>query len=192
MSELDGLQPHRYVVTGGPSAGKHKVFVHLRELGLPCTEGKPAREIYRQFKERLGRHLQTLDRPEYSAEVLKAFIAEYRNHGDGLRFYDRGIPDGLGWDRFYGTELSADLEQATRAYRYDGVFVLNPLDPFADEADVVGEEREIRRIHELIVEGYYDAGYDPIFVPADLAEIRVRTILANVSEESTRAELASG
>lgn len=182
MSEqsVDSALPIRYVITGGPTVGKQAVFDALKKKGLPCSEDEPARQIYRAFKERLGRHLQAGDRREYSAAVLKAFIAEYCAHKRGLRFYDRGIPDGYGWDRFFGLGPSTELQEASRAYRYDAVFVLDPLDTFEeDSGDVWAKDRELRRVHELIVQGYYDAGYTPIFVPADDADARVKFILVN-------------
>jgi predicted ATPase len=177
----DTALPTRYVVTGGPTVGKQAVFNALRNTGIPCTDGEPAREIYRAFKERLGRHLQAGDRREYSAEVLKNFIEEFCAHKRGMRFYNRGIPDGFGWDRFFGLGPSVELQEASRVYRYDGVFVLDPLDTFEDESgDVWAKDRELQRVHQLIVQGYYDAGYTPIFVPADDANARLKFILANL------------
>jgi predicted ATPase len=171
----------RYVVTGGPSAGKEAVLEAITAAGLPATEGEPAREIYRRHRQRLGRHLEVGDRREYSREVLHAFIAEYSAHKAGVRFYNRGIPDGYGWDAFFGLSPYPELEEATRIYRYDTVFVLDPLSTFEDETDVVfAKDREIRRVHELIVQGYYDAGYEPVFVPADDAEARLDFIRANL------------
>ena len=179
--------PQRYVVTGGPSVGKQAVFEVLQSRGYLCTEGEPAREIYRKFKDRLGRHLKVGDRREYSSEVLAAFIEEYCSHKNGLRFYNRGIPDGYGWDRFFGLGPSNELDVATRAYRYDAVLILDPLDKFQDETDVVwAKDREIRRVHELIIQGYFEAGYEPIFVPADSPEVRADFILANIKIEPER------
>lgn len=173
--------PRRYVVTGGPAAGKDAVLKELASMGLPTTEGEQAREIYRKHRQRLGRHLRVEDRREYSEEVLDAFIDEYCQHKHGMKFYNRGIPDGFGWDAFFGLGPSKRLEEACRIYRYDAIFVLDPLEKFEDESDVVwAKEREISRVHELIVQGYYDAGYEPIFVPADAADLRVKFILANL------------
>ncbi len=174
--------PRRYVVTGGPSAGKEAVIAEIQERGIPCTYGEPAREIYREHRDRLGRHLQVGDRRAYSRDVMDAFIAEYSEHTAGLRFYNRGIPDGYGWDAFFGLGPYPELEEASRVYRYDAVFVLDSLDDFDSEDDLVwAKEREIRRVHELIIQGYYDAGYRPVFVPADEAGRRVDFILANIS-----------
>jgi predicted ATPase len=173
--------PRRYIVTGGPSAGKEAVIAELQKREIPCTEGEPAREIYRKHRDRLGRHLQVGDRRDYSRDVLKAFIDEYCGHKFGLRFYNRGIPDGYGWDAFFGLGPYPELEEATRTYRYDAVFVLDPLDDFDSEDDLVwAKEREIRRVHELITQGYYDAGYRPIFVPADDPGRRVEFMLAQL------------
>lgn len=65
--------PRRYVITGGPSAGKEPVFARLLQMEIPCTEGEPAREIYRRHRARLGRHLQVGDRRAYSRDVLEAW-----------------------------------------------------------------------------------------------------------------------
>jgi predicted ATPase len=173
--------PRRYVVTGGPSAGKEDVVTELHARGIPATEGEPAREIYRKHRDRLGRHLQVGDRREYSRDVLEAFVAEYCDHKAGIRFYNRGIPDGYGWDAFFGLGPYPELEEASRLYRYDAVFILDPLDDLDSEDDLVwAKEREIRRVHELIIQGYYDAGYRPIFVPADESGRRVDFILVQL------------
>jgi len=178
---MKGERPRRYIITGGPGVGKASVFARLREDGYNCSRGEIAREIYRQFKERLGRHLEVGDRREYSLEVLRAFIAEFCAHKDGLYFSNRGIPDGFGWESFFGLAPSKELMEATRAYKYDGVFILDPLTKFGDEKDVVWtSERESSRVHQLIIQGYYDAGYNPLFVPVDVVEKRVKFILANL------------
>jgi predicted ATPase len=173
--------PRRYVVTGGPSSGKDDLIEAIHAAGIPCMKEEPGREIYRKHRERLGRHLRREDRREYSLEVLEAFIAEYISHKNGLRFYNRGIPDGYGWEGFFGLAPAPQLVDATRRHRYDAVFVLDPLDTFEDPDDIVwAKDREIRRVHELIVQGYYDAGYDPVFVAPDSATARLDFICANL------------
>lgn len=178
---MESLIPKRYVITGGPSVGKAEVFDELSSRGYPCSEGEIARAIYRDHKERLGRHLRAGDRREYSDEVLDAFVTEFISHKSGIYFYNRGIPDGYGWERFFGLEPSERLAEAIRAYRYDRVFILDPLTKFEDEQDVVWtSERESARVHQLIVQGYIDSGYEPIFVPVDFVNRRVKFILANL------------
>jgi predicted ATPase len=176
-----GEDPRRYVITGGPSSGKDDLIAVIHTAGIPCMADEPGREIYRKHRERLGRHLRREDRREYSLEVLAAFIAEYTAHTHGVRFYNRGIPDGFGWEGFFGLRPAPELEEATRLHRYDTIFVLDPLDTFEDPDDIVwAKEREIRRVHELIVQGYYDAGYEPVFVAPDSAEARLDFICSNL------------
>ena len=173
--------PRRYVITGGPSSGKDDLIAAIHAAGIPCMAEEPGRQIYREHRERLGRHLRREDRREYSLEVLKAFIAQYTAHKHGIRFYNRGIPDGYGWDAFFGLGPTPQLEEATRLYRYEQVFVLDPLDTFEDPDDIVwAKDREIRRVHELIVQGYYDAGYEPVFVAPDAATARLDFICSNL------------
>jgi ASC-1-like (ASCH) protein/predicted ATPase len=153
---VTGGPARRYVITGGPSAGKETVIEAIIKAGLPCSAEEAARNIYKAHRARIGRHLRREDRREYSREVLAAFVAEYTTHTSGVRFYNRGIPDGYGWDRFFGLEPYPELEEANRTYRYDTVLVLDPLDRFEDEQDVVwAKEREIRhkRYFDLIASG---------------------------------------
>jgi predicted ATPase len=171
----------RYVITGGPSSGKDDLIAAIHAAGISCMAEEPGREIYRKHRERLGRHLRRADRREYSLEVLEAFIAEYTAHKHGIRFYNRGIPDGYGWDAFFGLRPTPQLEEATRLYCYDAIFVLDPLDTFEDPDDIVwAKDREIRRVHELIVQGYYDASYEPVFVAPDSAAARLDFICSNL------------
>jgi predicted ATPase len=173
--------PRRYVITGGPSSGKDNLIEAIRVAGIPCMAAEPGREIYRKHRARLGRHLRREDRHEYSLEVLAAFITEYTAHKHGIRFYNRGIPDGYGWDAFFGLGATPQLEQASRLYRYDTIFVLDPLDTFEDPDDIVwAKDREIRRVHELIVQGYYDTGYEPVFVAPNSAAARLDFICTNL------------
>jgi predicted ATPase len=181
LAEAARADPRRHVITGGPSSGKDDLVEAIHAAGIPCMSDEPGREIYRRHRQRLGRHLRREDRREYSLEVLEAFVAEYTAHKHGIRFYNRGIPDGYGWDAFFGLRPTPQLEEATRLYRYDTVFVLDPLDTFEDPDDIVwAKDREIRRVHELIVQGYYDAGYEPAFVAADSASARLDVICANL------------
>lgn len=181
LGEAAAGGPLRYVVTGGPSSGKDDLIEAILDAQIPCMEAEPGREIYRKHRARLGRHLRREDRHEYSLEVLDAFIAEFAGHKHGIRFFNRGIPDGYGWDAFFGLGPTPQLEQANRLYRYDVIFVLDPLDRFEDADDVVwAQDREIRRVHELIVQGYYDAGYEPVFVPPNSAVERLDFICANL------------
>lgn len=181
LAAAAGEDPRRYVITGGPSSGKDDLIAAVHAAGIPCMKEEPGRDIYRKHRERLGRHLRKEDRRAYSLEVLEAFIAEYIDHERGIRFYNRGIPDGYGWEGFFGLKPAPQLEDATRRYRYDAIFVLDPLDTFEDPDDIVwAKDREIRRVHELIVQGYYDAGYEPVFVAPDSADARLDFICANL------------
>ncbi len=175
------MRPIRVVITGGPSVGKADVLSRLREKGHSVSTHEVGREIYRDFKQRLGRHLQREDRREYALAVLEAQVAEYRAHIDGLHFYNRGVPDGVGWERFFGLEPSPPLLTAIAQHRYDAVFVLDPIDTFEDEGDIAwASEREAQRVHQLIIQGYLDSGYRPIHVPMDFVDRRVRFVEANL------------
>lgn len=171
----------RVVITGGPSIEKKELFDELVRQGYECSSRDTAKEIYQAHKEKLGRHLQVGDRREYGLDVMHALIKEYTTHKKGIHFYNRGIPDGIGWERFFGLEPTDEIWRAIRAYRYDIVFILDPIEKFEDEADLIWANlREAARVHQLIIQGYIDAGYNPIFVPTDFVSKRVSFILSNI------------
>lgn len=69
-----------------------------------------------------------------------------------------GIPGGYGWDAFFELAPTPQLEEASRLYGYDAVFVLDPLATFEDADDIVwAKDREVRSVHELIMQGYDDS-----------------------------------
>lgn len=94
----------------------------------------------------------------------------------------RGIPDGCGWDAFFGLRPTPQLEEATRLHRYDAIFaryadfdemfahedvaLVNPL--------VTREEQlaNIRRIHppERDTLGVVAIGIELVNPPQTFAE----------------------
>ena len=102
-------------------------------------------------------HVDLLRVSDVVAGFLRAQFADLPRDSGIKQFL--GTPDGYGWEGFFGLKPTPQLEEATRHYRYDAIFVLDPLDTFEDPDDIVwAKDREIRRVHELIVQGYYDAG----------------------------------
>jgi hypothetical protein len=78
------------------------------------------------------------------------------------------------WNRLPGSTATTPCSSWTR------------LGDFASEDDLVfAKDREIRRVHELIIQGYYDAGYRPVFVPADEPGRRVAFMLAQLPVPAT-------
>lgn len=171
----------KYVITGGPAIGKTEVVKELRARGHKTSTREIARDIYHEFRTALGHHLTVNERQPYSATVLKEKVREYALHMAVDFFFDRGIPDGIGWDWFFGLEPPIDLLDAVATYRYDRVFILDPLHKYEQEDDEVwAKEREAQRVHQLIIQGYVDSGYEPIFVPLMPVDRRVDFILQNV------------
>jgi predicted ATPase len=174
-------KPKRVVITGGPLIEKRQLFDQLLAQGYQGSTGDTAKEIYQEHKDRLGRHLLAGDRREYGLDVMNALIKEYIAHKSGLYFYNRAIPDGIGWERYFSLEPTEEIWRAIRGYRYDIIFILDPVEKFEDEADVVWADlRAGERVHQLIIQGYVDAGYRPIYVPTDFVTKRVNFILSNI------------
>src|SRR4051794_26334759 len=94
-----------FVISGGPGSGKTTLLAELAKLGFPCAP-EVARQIIQEQMKSGGRALPWDDREQYTALTLRRSIESYLEHAGGtaLRFFDRGIPDTLGYARLIGLD----------------------------------------------------------------------------------------
>jgi predicted ATPase len=146
---------NRFVITGAPGSGKTPILRELVRLGF-IGVNEPAREIIAEQRAIGGNGVYDKDPQLFCDLMLERAIAGYRRlEGAGeAAFFDRGIPDMVGYAELFALDTSAALA-ASRQYRYAApVFVL-PAWP----------------------EIYVDLGYTIIEVPRDSVEKRTRFIV---------------
>ncbi len=104
---------------------------------------------------------------------------------DGPVFFDRGLPDIVGYRRLAGLPASAALEHACRTRRYHRRVFIAP--PWPEIYATDGERRqsisEAERTHDVMAEIYPALGYELVALP----RVALAERLAFV-----RARLASG
>jgi predicted ATPase len=152
----------RYVITGGPGSGKSSL---LRELSVG-NHSNFVPEIARDLFKILNK---------YEPEKLKdrAFVQNYietthiKNWVENpFGIFDRGLPDEIGYRKFFGEPISENLKKNCRNLRYDKVFFL----PFWEEIFINDEQRketleQAKTLEMLISLAYEDVGYELIIVP---------------------------
>ena len=164
------------IITGVAGGGKTTLINALRQYGFSCVP-EVAREVIADQIAIGGRALHQLD-PELFAEIMLSWeVRSYRQaaHLAGLVFFDRGIPDLVGYHRLMGLPVPVHVLAATTIYRYDPQVFLAPPWP---EIYVPDEERtqgfdEVMRTHEVIANAYLEHGYDLITLPKVSVEERV-------------------
>ncbi|MNI61889.1 hypothetical protein D3C73_1171810 [compost metagenome] len=92
---------------------------------------------------------------------------------DGPVFFDRGVPDVVGYLTLCGLPVPAHMERAAQHIRYDRRVFIAPLWPeiFGQDAERKQDLDEARRTFDAMAETYPRFGYELIELPkAPVAE----------------------
>lgn len=175
MSSL--ASPPWYVITGGPSSGKTTTVELLRARGFAVTHEQASDIISEELAK--GRTLLEVraDGDWFQREILKRQLHDEATlKVDETVFLDRGIPDGLGYERYLKLTPNPDLLSASNQARYRKVFLLEPL-PVVVDWNRHEDAQVQREIHDAIRATYLELGFELLDVPALSPEERVEFIL---------------
>ncbi|MDG4801933.1 AAA family ATPase [Micromonospora sp. WMMD980] len=161
------------VVTGGPGAGKTTLVDALRRAGHACV-AEAGRQIIQDQTAIGGRATHTRDSRLFAEVMLSWEIRSYRQAGrhPGVVFFDRGIPDLVGYHLLLGLPVPEHVTAAARLFRYHRRVFIAPPWPQIYTAD--GERQqdfaEAVRTHDAMVAAYTGLGYELCTLPrADVA-----------------------
>ena len=172
--------PPWYAVSGAPSSGKTTTVHLLASRGFRTTE-EQARAIITEEMAK-GRTLEEVrGAGEWFQEIIleRQLNLEAQLAPDEPVFLDRGIPDGLAYERCLGLSPNPALADASRMSRYRRIFVLDPLDFIADHGRIEDSETQAN-LHHAIRDTYRELGFDVVDVPVLSPEARVDFILERV------------
>src|SRR5215475_4720120 len=177
----------RFVITGGPGAGKTTILHALTERGYLCAS-ESARAIIR---ERLASGLSP--RPQlaqFGHEILQRDIARYQETRatDHPVFFDRGIVDALGiLDEQHAMSLG-EVEAYVRSFPYNHVVLLMPPWEAIYRTDAERDQTfaEAVQVCESLRMWYARWGYEPVEVPRMAIDHRVTFILQTIEDALTK------
>ena len=125
-----------FVLTGGPGSGKTTLIAALRRAGF-ATFVEAGRGIIRDQSSIGGTALPWSDRALFAELMLSWEMRSYRDaiEQKGPVFFDRGVPDTLGYLRLSGLPVAEHISAAAKRLRYNPrVFVAPPWpDIFAQD-----------------------------------------------------------
>ena len=173
-----------FVITGGPGGGKTALIDALRAQGEACV-AEAGRAVIRQQRASGGTALPWADRHAYWRAMFEKDLAAYRTAAaTGRRtFFDRGLPDLLGYAALAGLSPPASaLEEIEHARYADLVFAAPPWRQiYAQDAERKQDWAEAVSTYDAVTLAYADRGYRLLELPPDSVENRARFVLDAVA-----------
>ncbi|MFI8683478.1 AAA family ATPase [Brevundimonas diminuta] len=168
------IGPRRIVLTGGPGSGKTTLLEALATAGH-ATSPEAGRATIRRQQAIDGEALPWKDRALFAELMLDRELEAHARaeSADGSVFFDRGVPDVVGYLSLCGLPVPAHMERAAQDIRYDRRVFIAPVWPeiFGQDAERKQDLDEARRTFDAMAETYPRFGYELIELPrAPVAE----------------------
>ncbi len=174
---------NRFVLTGGPGAGKTTAIKELGARGYRCVP-EVARAI---IKARIEAGQGPRPDPKDFAGMI--FDSDVRNYGGSssteLTFFDRGAVDSLGMLEASGALSPSETEENLQRYTYNTtVFLLPPWEAiYRTDGERDQTFAEAVQVSESVISWYSRCGYELQDVPIGTVAERVDFILNAVANE---------
>lgn len=176
----------RTVITGGPGTGKTALVKELERLGYHCFH-EIIREMTLEAKEQensaLTNPLEFVKDPlGFNRMLLRERIAQFEDASKlqvSPVFYDRGIPDVLGYMDYFGQAYDAEFTDPCRLHRYDRVLLLPPWrEIYTRDNERMESFEQACGIHDSLEAAYRKFGYQVDSLEPGTIEDRVSQVLA--------------
>lgn len=172
-----------HVLTGGSGSGKSSIVAELKRQGHVCAE-EAGRGIVRQQVAIGGDGTPWQDRIKFRELLLSRSIDIFEGivETDRPVFFDRGIPETIGYCRFLGVPVPPHLRAAAALYRYAPTVYVTP--PWREIYETDAERRQswddAVADYRVNVDAYAECGYRLVEVPRAPVTDRAALVLRHV------------
>ncbi len=177
-----------FVITGGPGSGKSTLMDALEEAGY-SRSAEAGRGVIQDQVAVTGRALPWDDRMLFAELMLSWEMRSYHmaENVPGPVFFDRGVPDVVGYLRLLGLPVPKHIETAALAFRYNrSIFIAPPWrEIFKPDQERKQDFDEAVRTYEAMVATYSAYNYELIELPRVSTQQRLRFVLDHVQGMNT-------
>ena len=150
-----------HVITGGPGSGKSTLIEALGRRGFAHTI-EAGRAIIQDQIAIDGPALPGRDPLAFAELMLSWELRSYRaaEAESGPVFFDRGVPDMVGYFRLLGRPAPSHVTRSVERFRYNRRVFLAPPWPaiFTQDAERKQTPEEAERTYEAMVAAYSSSG----------------------------------
>ena len=168
-----------YVITGAPCSGKTTIINALGRNGY-MTKAEVARGYIEDGLSK-GKSISEIRSDEQAFQNL-IFFEKLRLEATLPKqqpiFFDRGLPDSIGYFNFHKLDASGVLEKSFQV-RYKKVFFMERL-KFEKDSVRSETDEDALRLQDLILDAYRQLGYALVHIPVCPASQRLAIILKHL------------
>lgn len=169
-----------HIITGGPGSGKTSLIEMLRARGYPCST-EAGRGIIQDQVTIAGRGLPWID-PSLFAELMLSWeMRSYQiaRESEGHVFFDRGVPDVLGYLRLVKLPAPDYISRAALAFHYSPIVFIAPpwQEIFHQDLERKQDFKEAVRTYDALSATYKELNYQLVELPRASIEDRLKVVL---------------
>ncbi|WP_207421244.1 AAA family ATPase [Desertivirga brevis] len=172
----------KYIITGGPGAGKTSLLTELQELGYSVSE-EASRQLIIEEVNKGSNCLPWIDLSAFAEKALERMRELYFAAPDNtVTFFDRGIPDIIAYLKAASIDPDAKYYQALFKCQYQSkVFILAPWESiYVNDSERWQTFEEAGRLYESIKETYEELGFELIELPRASTKERAEFVVAHI------------
>lgn len=167
------------VITGAPCSGKTTIINELERRGYMTIAEVARAHIEKELTK--GKSISEIrsDESSFQNHILHEKLKlENSLSKQQIIFFDRGVPDSIGYFKFHKLDYAQVLRKSLRI-RYKKVYFLERL-RFQNDAIRSETEEDALLLQHLILNAYEQLGYEPVHIPEGPVSKRLDLILKHI------------
>lgn len=177
------------ILTGGPGSGKSTLIAELAKAGY-ARAPEAGRGIIQAQVAIGGKALPWSDPPAFAELMLSWDMRSYEwaRELKGPVFFDRGIPDVLGYLKLSNVPVTPHVQTAAQLFRYGRVFIAPPwAEIFKKDNERKQDFDEARRTYDAMTDAYQSLGYNLVELPKATVADRCAFVLNTVGVKANNS-----
>ena len=170
----------RVVIAGGPGSGKSTLLQALAASGERCYE-EASRALIREQLAQSGQRLPWGDLWAFAQECAARMLTQLADSARHRRcFFDRGLPDLIGYLSHGGRTAPDEWRKASRAYAPVVFFAPAWHEIYVNDAERPQSFAEARSLSAHIRRAYVDCGFRLVELTKSSVPDRLRHVLVHL------------